>query len=80
MHADAIMHLVICILYFSDENKCSFTASMPRKYRSASNIGEGAISRQDPTKSFATEDMPFDLIALDVLLCTQVVLMPFSLL
>lgn len=25
--------------------------------RSASNIGEGAVSRQDPTKSFATEDM-----------------------
>jgi hypothetical protein len=49
------------------------------KERSASNR-EGAVSRQDPTKSFATEDMPFDLIALDVLLCTQVVLMPFSLL
>ncbi|KAL5681333.1 hypothetical protein ACJX0J_007718 [Zea mays] len=25
MHADAIMHLVICILYFSDGRKCSFT-------------------------------------------------------
>jgi hypothetical protein len=63
MHADAIMHLVICILYFSDGRKCSFTASMPRN-TSASNTGERAVSRQVPMESFATDDMPFDLIAL----------------
>jgi hypothetical protein len=53
------MHLVTCFLYFSDES--SVVCSMPRN-RLASNVGEGSVKRQDPTKSFATEDMPFDLM------------------
>jgi hypothetical protein len=53
------MHLVTCFLYFSDES--SVVCLMPRN-RLASNVGEGSVRRQDPTKSFATEDMPFDLM------------------